>query len=265
MKFFKLRTETNDTHKIISIGNLIIKCRKNGYAYILSNLYIDLILWFKRKKNSQKYKIIPMGTYCFARCITTSNKLKPKKTNGEKTCPFDLAFFNDIDSIIKLLDTKFANFYDDLEYDSENKKWINKKLNSIFIHDGKLSKEQFVEKYDARINNLYNYFADKNFHKYCLIATTFNITLEQINGLTLALSKYMGKTEFDIIIINQSIENIDCKKDNVFIINQNEFLENFNLIYKKYDWVRELKRRKLPEAKKIFNETSFELYDIINR
>lgn len=75
----------------------------------------------------------------------------------------------------------------------------------------------------------------------------------------------MDIEEFDIIIINQSPNFIDLKLDNVYVINQNKNCRNFSSINKEgvWDWVGELRRRKKPEAQKIYNEITSELIDII--
>ena len=76
------------------------------YFKIYSKIYAA-IFQLKLKQIHYQYKIISLDTYCLPRVITTINNLKPTKEKGEKTCPFDLAFFNDVDAIIKLLDTDF--------------------------------------------------------------------------------------------------------------------------------------------------------------
>lgn len=216
---------------------------------------------------NKNYKIISIGTYCLPRVITTFCGLKPRKRDGEKSCPFDLAFFNNIDKIAELIDTKFIHFYDGLEYElldwCKYECWTNKKFDAIFNHECTLSKNEFIDRYNNRIKNLYDYFANKNFHKFCIIATNTEVSEAQIKNLKSVLLKFMDIEEFDIIIINQSPNFIDLKLDNVYVINQNKNCRNFSIINKKGDWVGELGRRKMPEAQKIYNEIAPELIDII--
>ena len=212
---------------------------------------------------NKNYKIISLGTYCLPRVITTFCGLKPCKQDGEKSCPFDLAFFTNIDRIAELIESKFISLYDGLEYKLPEKYWINKKLNAIFNHEYTFSKNELIDRYNSRIKNLYDYFANKNFHKFCIIATNTEVSEAQIKNLKSVLLKFMDIEEFDIIIINQSPNFIDLKLDNVYVINQNKNCRNFSSINKKGDWVGELRRRKKPEAQKIYNEITSELIDII--
>lgn len=216
---------------------------------------------------NKNYKIISLGTYCLPRVITTFCGLKPCKQDGEKSCPFDLAFFTNIDRIAELIENKFISLYDGLEYvlpeGFKDKCWANKKLNAIFNHEYTFSKNELIDRYNNRIKNLYNYFANKNFHKFCIIATNTEVSGAQIKNLKSVLLKFMDIEEFDIILINQSPSFIDLKLDNVYVINQNKNCRNFSSINKKGDWVGELRRRKMPEAQKIYNEITSELIDII--
>ncbi len=214
---------------------------------------------------NKNYKIISLGTYCLPRVITTFCGLKPCKQDGEKSCPFDLAFFTNIDKIAELIESKFISLYDGLEYKLPEKYWTNKKLNAIFNHEYTFSKNELIDRYNSRIKNLYDYFANKNFHKFCIIATNTEVSEAQIKNLKSVLLKFMDIEEFDIIIINQSPNFIDLKLDNVYVINQNKNCRNFSSINKEgvWDWVGELRRRKKPEAQKIYNEITSELIDII--
>lgn len=216
---------------------------------------------------NKNYKIISLGTYCLPRVITTFCGLKPCKQDGEKSCPFDLAFFTNIDRIAELIENKFICLYDGLEYELPEgfkyKCWANKKLNAIFNHEYTFSKNELIDRYNSRIKNLYDYFANKNFHKFCIIATNTEVSESQIKNLKSVLLKFMDIEEFDIIIINQSPNFIDLKLDSVYVINQNKNCRNFSSINKYGDWVGELRRRKKPEAQKIYNEITSELIDII--
>ncbi len=216
---------------------------------------------------NKNYKIMSLGTYCLPRVITTFCGLKPCKQDGEKSCPFDLAFFTNIDKIAELIENKFICLYDGLEYELPEgfkyKCWANKKLNAIFNHEYTFSKNELIDRYNSRIKNLYDYFANKNFHKFCIIATNTEVSESQIKNLKSVLLKFMDIEEFDIILINQSPSFIDLKLNNVYVINQNKNCRNFSSINKKGDWVGELRRRKMPEAQKIYNEITSELIDII--
>ncbi len=74
----------------------------------------------------------------------------------------------------------------------------------------------------------------------------------------------MPKKDFSIILINQSRKVNEINLKNVYIINQDKNYENFLKINKNRDWVNELKKRKTPEAQKIYNEVTSGLIEIID-
>lgn len=75
---------------ILHIFKMKIYFKDNLRYYLLSPLVQILKLFsnfyfFVRRLNIKKnYKIISLGTYCFSRVITTANKLKPRRKEGEK-------------------------------------------------------------------------------------------------------------------------------------------------------------------------------------
>lgn len=253
---------------ILHIFKMKIYFKDNLRYYLLSPLVQILKLFsnfyfFVRRLNIKKnYKIISLGTYCFSRVITTANKLKPRRKEGEKTCPFDLASFSDFNSIINLVDTNFFNFYNDLDKD-EQKRWCNKNIGVIFPHDNELSKEQFIERYNKRIENLYGYFKDENTHKFILISSSSFIEIYQIEALISVLKKYMNKEDFDIILINQSDKFNKYKGENVYVINQNKNVKAFKHMAKQ-DWVSAIFKRTEIEALKIYIEVTNSLINIIS-
>lgn len=74
----------------------------------------------------------------------------------------------------------------------------------------------------------------------------------------------MPKKDFSIILINQSRKVNEINLKNVYIINQDKNYENFLKINKNRDWVNEFKKRKTPEAQKIYNEVTSGLIEIID-
>ena len=254
----------DNAHLVIKIGKIKIKYRKSGYFFaILCRITKEIKLLIKIKSIKKPYIILPLGTYCFSRCITTFNKLKPDKKHGEKTCPFDLAFFNNIDGIIHLLNNNFEDFYDDLKYDSTHKYWTNNQIDAVFNHDGELSSAQFKERYNARIKNFYNYL-HKNCFKYIVISSHFKIMKNQAEKLVQALDKIIENDKYKIVIINQSKNFYTYNvQDKIFIINQNHNTEKFNKINCNGNWVGELRRQTMPEAKIIFDEITTKLIDYI--
>lgn len=249
-----------NNHIVIKFWGIKIKFKGVHTDILLIDFYRRLISIFIPRKN---YKIIPIGTYCFPRCITTFNKLKPRRQNGEKTCPFDLAFFNDFDKILELIDTHFENFYRGLFFNTKCNYWHNGEFSAWFNHDGELDKKEFIRRYDTRINNFYEYLKSSK-HVYLLVATKVPITKAQTDKLNTAITKYRKKESFDIIIINQSEKENNINYDNVYTIEQCHNVEKFNKMNKDYDWVGGLLfHHDVKEAKVIYKEVTLALIKII--
>lgn len=224
------------------------------------NLYIKYRLKFKIK---YKYRIIPIGSYCMPRVITTFSLIKPRKKNGELSGPFDLAFFNDFDKIIECIDTKFANFYDGLFYNNETKYWENNKLNAVYNHDGLLKQSEFINKYNKRIENFENYIKDEKSFKFFILASFQEIQTQQIAHCVEVLNKVVQSDNYKLVIINQSKKTISYASEKVQIINQNHNIEKFNRINKSGNWCGELYKCKKRDAYKIYKEISLAILDII--
>jgi len=109
-------------------------------------LYREALYWFSirdyiRFKHAN-YHIVSLGTNCLPRGLTTAIKLKPRRFYGEKTCVFDLSVNPDLKRIIYLIETDFADYFDNVE--------INEKT---FPHDYDMSLIAFKERYQKRIQN----------------------------------------------------------------------------------------------------------------
>lgn len=242
----------------------MISNTKQFFIELIFNLKINYI-----KKRKKAYKIIPLGTYCLPRVIATLNKLKPTKEQGELSCPFDLAFFNDINKNNELIKTKFEKFFDNIEYNEEKQCFINKELNIIFNHDKNTSPETFTENYKNRINNFYNYLSDDKSYKYFLLSSFGYVTNKQIDELFEILKTYIPSNNFSIILINQS--NVKRKKytnsqneKNFYLIDEYKNHHNFKTIQNGKNWREELKSRKSPEARKIYNSITKQLINILS-
>jgi hypothetical protein len=156
------------------------------------------------------YKVISLGTFCLPRVISTSIGIKPHKWFGELTCPFDLAFFNNFDQILMLLNNNFENFFDGLKYSNKNNYYYNDNLSAIFNHDGTLSLEEFKNRYKKRIKNFIKYIKSDSFI-YFLIAfqNTQNIPSDtQLKILINTLHKIRNNKKFKVIIITAEKEPI---------------------------------------------------------
>lgn len=109
-------------------------------------LYREALFWFTfsdyiRFKNTN-YTIVSLGSNCLPRGLTTAIKLKPRRFYGEKSCPFDFWSNHDLNRVIELIENDFADFFKNLS--------INE---GTFPHDFEMTYENFVERYQNRINN----------------------------------------------------------------------------------------------------------------
>ena len=96
-------------------------------------------------------KFISLGTNCFPRMKMNQFKIKPSKRDGELSCPFDLCT-TPLESVAKILENDFADYFEDIQYDEEKKCWKNTKYKIFYIHDD-LNKEDFIKRYKQRIKN----------------------------------------------------------------------------------------------------------------
>ncbi|MBR2068195.1 MAG: hypothetical protein IJ877_00395 [Candidatus Gastranaerophilales bacterium] len=232
---------------------------------ILNSFYKAFLNYIDKKyydKNCKNYRIIPLGLYCMPRIITTLNRLKPSKKYGEKTCPFDLAFFRDADYNIKLIDTHFKSLFDDIFFYKEINAWTNNEGTIVFMHEAGLSLEELKAKYKKRIDNFYEYLNDKTRKIFFLIANQTPITNEQIEKLNTVINKYRDKKDYSIIVINQSKEKLQKTSENIYILDytQDSLFEEFN---KQGNWVLELKKQKLKSAKEFYKKLTNQLEEII--
>ena len=246
---------------------LNVVCFKKEFVMFLYKLYLKFIVfWRKTLWQHKPYKIIPFGTYCLPRVITTLNGFKPKKREGEESFPFDLCFSN-FDTNLELLSSNFSNFYTNLEYnlhDSFKNCWTNPKLNLIFNHDNMPTIQEFIQRYDNRIKNLYKMLNDKDKYLYFMIATFEQISNKKINLLVEEIAKYREITSFSIIVINQSKEKMIYKNKNVFCVDLSKDT-CFNKINKKGDWASCLKHIKNCNAIRFNHKISKQILKIIKK
>ena len=215
------------------------------YKYWLNYLECSDARYFD--KICHAYKIIPMGNHCLPRVITTLNRLKPPKKYGELSFPFDLCF-SDFVSNVKLVDSDFKDFFDDMEFDTGKNAYVSKKHNCIFNHD-QMPFEDFKKRYLARIDNFFKAVADTSKHVFFLVATYQQIENKDLEFFVSTINKYRDFSTYSIIIVNQSNKQIAHNLENVYCIDLfND--KTFGEINKNGDWAGELKRMKNPYARK---------------
>lgn len=201
------------------------------------------------------YRIIPLGTYCLPRVITTQLFLKPTKSLGEETFPFDLAFFNDLDIVAELIENRFENFFDELEFEKNQDGsgiYVNKKLNAVFNHDGNLTKEEFVSRYSKRIDHFYKCVKDERKKIFFLIATFSYLSERTIDHIIAAITTYR-KSNFQLIVINQNESSLVHNRENVSFIQASHLNKEFESLNIDGRWNINLAALKMKEAKIIHN------------
>lgn len=130
----------------LHIKKFICKVLTCWLPYKQRILYREALYWFLlsdyiRFKRAN-YHIVSLGSNCLPRGLTTAIKLKPRRFYGEKSCVFDLSVNPDLSKIIHLIETNFADYFDNLDITEKN-----------FPHDYELPYKKFVERYQIRIKN----------------------------------------------------------------------------------------------------------------
>lgn len=142
----------------------IFSYSRYGYRHIYKILGSKITISLKKKYVN---KFISLGCNCYTRQILTFNGIKPRKKDGELSFPFDVIPINET-IVAELLSSDFKNFFDNIIFKEDAHTWSNGQ-GIIFPHDKVLSKEEFVERYKKRINNLYNTLKTK---KNCIVYST---------------------------------------------------------------------------------------------
>lgn len=247
----------------------------------MSNIFQKIFI--KRPKvHNLGYRIIPLGSYCLPRVISTLSMLKPRKAQGEKTLPFDLGFFWDFDKILDILDNEFKTFYNDIKFglinsnsardlevlfnfNSNVKHWVSDKLSAIFNHEYMMTNiDEFKTRYDKRIESFYEYLKDEKYELYFLIASFSEIKLSQINRLKNIINRYRDKNSYNIIIINQCTHSYKINERNVYVIDEIDETFDRMLRANNTNWAGALKRKDVfPDAKKFYDDVTDNLKKII--
>ena len=180
------------------------------------------------------------------RVITTINSLKPSKQDGEESFPFDLCF-SEFESNVKLLTERFKYFYDNFEYKSHitaggEKCWQNKQINMICNHDLMPSPDEFKQRYDNRIKNLYTTLKNNSKYLFFLVATKEPIESKFLDLFFKEVSKYRDIKTFKLIIINQSEQKMSYRHKHLYCIDLSKD-KLFAEIDKTHEWVGVLKQQ----------------------
>lgn len=201
-----------------------------------------------------KYNLISLGQNCFPRVICTFAKLKPTKAYGELSCPFDLAYYYNIDNLIKILENDFETYFDETNFDNEAQTFINYPLNINFVHDGKLSKEQFINRYKKRIEN-FEYYLNNEKPLICLFYAESEIHRKQILRIYEFIKNKRNGKFFRLIVAHHSdIDTKNMPKNLILVDNIDVFK-----LEKEGPWIRMLRpntRKKNKLANEIYTNVT---------
>jgi len=151
----------------------------------------EFLFWFSysdyiRFKNAD-YHVVSLGSSCITRALAVAVGIKPRRFYGEKSCPFDLCV-SSLERIIELIENDFSDFFDNINL-------------NVFLHDEKLTIEQFKNRYNKRIQNFLDILkSDKNvFFIYSNYSNVPNA--KDITRLYNVLKKKRNGKPFELIIL----------------------------------------------------------------
>ena len=73
---------------------------------------------------TNKYEIVSLGTNCLPRTVLTRGNIKPSKSDGELSCPFDLVS-HPLETIVHCLETNFNDYFDDLFFQIRKRNFLD--------------------------------------------------------------------------------------------------------------------------------------------
>lgn len=168
---------------------------------------------------------VSLGTNCFPRLKLTTYGLKAKKKQGELSCPFDLAW-TPLSSTLQILKNDFKDYLENFEFDANEQMWKNSKYNITYPHDGDISLEKMISRYQNRIENFRNVVMKQP--KLMFVLADFNRTFnpEVLNSIFEYLVEVRSGLPFRFFVISFVDKNSPVK--NVSLLNP-------NIIYKEYE------------------------------
>ena len=148
-------------------------------------------------KQNKRYHLISLGQNCFIRMTCTFWGLKIRKADGERTMPFDISI-HPLNTVLKLLQTQFHGYFNDIEYDQKEQCWKNTKLNIQWVHDKENNKEEFIERYKQRIQAINDAIQD-NIPCLFFAYQDTEPEAEEINQLYMVLSRLCSHKKFKLV------------------------------------------------------------------
>lgn len=193
-------------------------------------------LFFKLKCLLNKYKtagyeIISLGPNCYPKTLLTRHKLKKLKQYGEKTMPFDLAWYQNAKFVTEFIQNDFLNFFQDMNYSETAESWdASFKINFSHEKDFKVNDlEKLTEMYIKRISNFREAITSNKPILFIQILKDKEVE-EDIENLYKVLKARRGEKAFELLIIDTA-DIIKKPVQNVTVIKIFKTLDN-EKIYK---------------------------------
>ena len=187
----------------------------------------------------KKVEIVSLGVNCLPRTILTRGGVKPRKADGELSCPFDLALHK-LPNIIHYLETNFEDYFSDLYFEIRKRNFLDFRKNglwkkqdgTVFYHD-KDCKAQDRDKISIRIrnriNNLYEIIYSSKPIIFVLNIVDDEKEVEKLNEILKKLCKHK-KYKLAILdfynIVNYFDKDIEILK---IPLPTNDFTQNWNM------------------------------------
>ncbi len=202
------------------------------------HIFILLILKFfnsfKRHSNSSSVppyaQFISLGHNCMPRVYLTNFGIKPSKSQGELSMPFDLIYLL-YESIYYYLLFDFNGFLSNLKFDYSKKCWT-KGRHATFNHDADCDENSYnilKDRYEKRIENFRN--AIKSDDNILFIAAQFGSKLNF--NLLYEILKFIRKNKpFKLLVLDFYLTNNSHMKD----IDENIHVIRIPFPFSNYIW-----------------------------
>lgn len=162
------------------------------------------ILCFKisfRLPFKKKNYFISLGKNCFIRMIFTKYGLKPRKKDGELSCPFDLCLSTH-ETVATLLENNFENILESIVYNTQHQCWENKIYSILYLHYKDATLDEIKEKINRHVNNFRNITHNSPDLKYFITCYNNEFSVNTLNRIYNALCKLRGGKHFKFYILN---------------------------------------------------------------
>lgn len=178
------------------------------FLFRISKVFLKKDVYAKLKEVYNKalssdYEIVSLGTSCYPKTILTRHKLKKTRAHGEKTLPFDLAWYHRASFITEFVQNDFEGFFSDMQYIENIGCWDNfRKIN--FSHEtsfGKEDKQLLIEKYKKRIESFKEILSNTKPVLFVQFLNTESVG-EDVEALYEVLKQKRGAKPFELLVVD---------------------------------------------------------------